>query len=457
MPGNGDNRGVGELPDGTITMLFSDIEGSTPLLHRLGGERYGEALSAQRALIRAAIAAWHGREMGTEGDSFYVVFESATDAVSCCLAAQQALARHDWPDGAAVRVRMGLHSGEPTRHEDGYIGMDVHRAARIAATAHGGQVVLSDPTRLLAANHMPTGLSVRDLGFHRLKDIGEPEHIYQLAGPGLRAAFPPLKSLGAQTSLPVPVTPLIGRDDDLEHLRAALGRPGVRLVTLTGPGGIGKTRLALAAAASLDTAFPHGVFFLALAAVRDGDVMWKTLADSLDVSAEGQIADAVSGYLALRRALLVLDNLEQLDGAGEVAAALLAAAPSLVVLATSRRSLHVQGENEMPVPTLEVPQPAARRRWHPPPRCGCSPSRRAWPGRVSPSPRITPPTWRRSAAAWTACRWPSSWSPPGPSCWPPGSCSPAWGRASAWPPPRRGGRCASARVTPGSRCARQGA
>jgi predicted ATPase/class 3 adenylate cyclase len=342
------------LPVGTITMLFSDIEGSTALLYRLG-ERYGEALSAQRALIRAAIAAWHGREMGTEGDSFYVVFESAADAVRCCLAAQQALAGYDWPDGAAVRVRMGLHSGEPTRHEDGYIGMDVHRAARIAATAHGGQVVLSDPTRLLAANHMPTGVSVRDLGFHRLKDIGEPEHIYQLAGVGLSEDFPPLKSLGAQTSLPVPATPLIGRDDDLEHLRAALGRPGVRLVTLTGPGGIGKTRLALAAAASLDTAFPHGVFFLSLAAVRDAGVLWKTLADSLDVSAEGQIADAVTGYLAQLRALLVLDNLEQLEGAAGVVAALLAAAPGLVVLATSRRSLHVQGENEMPVPTLGVP------------------------------------------------------------------------------------------------------
>jgi predicted ATPase/class 3 adenylate cyclase len=355
MPADGDNRGVGELPSGTITMLFSDIEGSTALLHRLGGERYGEALSAQRALIRAAIGACHGREMGTEGDSFYVVFESAADAVSCCLAAQLALAGHDWPDGAAARVRMGLHSGEPTRHEDGYIGMDVHRAARIAATAHGGQVVLSEPTRLLAAGQMPAGLSVRDLGFHRLKDIGEPEHIYQLAGLGLREDFPPLKSLGAQTSLPVPVTPLIGRDDDLEHLRAALGRPGARLVTLTGPGGIGKTRLALAAAASLDTAFPHGVFFLPLAAVRDAGVMWKTLADSLAVSAEGQVTDAVTGYLAQRRALLVLDNLEQLDGAGGVVAALLATAPELVVLATSRRPLHVQGEQESPVPTLEVP------------------------------------------------------------------------------------------------------
>ena len=216
---------MGELPSGTITMLFSDIEGSTALLHRLG-ERYGEALSAQRGLIRAAIASWHGHEMGTEGDSFYVVFESAADAVSCCLAAQHALAGHDWPDGAAVRVRMGLHSGEPTRHEDAYIGMDVHRAARIAATAHGGQVVLSEPTCLLAAPQMPAGVSVRDLGFHRLKDIDAPEHIYQLAGLGLAEEFPPLKSLGAQTSLPVPATPLIGRDDELERLRAVIGRPG---------------------------------------------------------------------------------------------------------------------------------------------------------------------------------------------------------------------------------------
>ena len=347
--------GAGELlPAGTITMLFSDIEGSTALLNRLG-ERYGEALSAQRGLMRAAIVAWHGREMGTEGDSFYVVFESAADAVSCCLAAQQALAGHDWPDGAAVRVRMGLHSGEPVRHEDAYIGMDVHRAARIAATAHGGQVVLSDPTRLLAAPGLPAGVSVRDLGFHRLKDIDAPERIYQLTGPGLPEDFPPLKSLGAQTSLPVPVTPLIGRDDDLERLRAAIGRPGVRLVTLTGPGGIGKTRLALAAAASLDSAFRGGVFFIALAAVGHAEVMWKTLADSLDVSADGPVADAVSGYLAERRALLVLDNLEQLHGADDVVAALLAAAPGLVILATSRRPLHVAGEHEFPVPTLEVP------------------------------------------------------------------------------------------------------
>ena len=164
-------------------MLFSDIEGSTALLSRLG-DRYGQALSDHRAVLREAFGAWRGREMDTQGDSFFVVFETAADAVACCLAAQRALSAHDWPGGDAVRVRMGLHSGEPIRHEDGYIGMDVHRAARIAATAHGGQVVLSEVT-LQQAGPLPEGASVRDLGFHRLKDISAPERIYQLAGPGL--------------------------------------------------------------------------------------------------------------------------------------------------------------------------------------------------------------------------------------------------------------------------------
>ena len=336
-------------------MLFSDIEGSTALLSRLG-DRYGEALSAHRAMLRMAITAWGGREMSTEGDSFFVVFSSAADAVGCALAAQRELAGYDWPGGDSVRVRMGLHSGEPTPHEDNYIGMDVHRAARIAATAHGGQVVLSEATVGLAAS-LPNGVSVVDLGFHRLKDIAVPERIYQLAGPGLREDFPRLKSLGTQASLPVPATPLVGRDEDLARLRAVLSGPDVRLVTLTGVGGVGKTRLSLAAAAALETAFPHGVFFVALAAVRDADVMWKTLADSLDVDGEDQAA--VTEHVRDRRALLVLDNLEQLHGAAGVVAGLLAAAPALVVLATSRRPLHLPGEQELPVPPLQVPREAA--------------------------------------------------------------------------------------------------
>src|ERR1700683_2757927 len=336
-------------------MLFSDIEGSTTLLSRVG-DRHGEALSAHRAMLRKAIAAWGGREMSTEGDSFFVVFGSAADAVAGARAAQGALAQHEWPDGDAVRVRMGLHSGEPTPHEDNYIGMDVHRAARIAATAHGGQVVLSEATVGLAAP-LPDGVSVVDLGFHRLKDIAVPERIYQLAGPGLREDFPRLKSLGTQASLPAPPTPLIGRDEDLQRLCAALSGSGVRLVTLTGTGGVGKTPLSLAAAAALDTAFPHGVFFVALAAVRDADVMWKTLADSLDVDGEGHAA--VIEHVRDRQALLVLDNLEQLHGAAGVVAGLLAAAPALVVLATSRRPLHLPGEQELRVPPLQVPREAS--------------------------------------------------------------------------------------------------
>ena len=344
-----------ELPTGAVTMLFSDIEGSTALLSRLG-DRYGAALSAQRAMLRDAIGSCGGHELGTEGDSFFVVFESAGDAVRCCVAAQRALASHDWPDGVAVRVRMGLHSGEPTRHEDGYIGMDVHRAARIAATANGGQVVLSGPTRLLAESQLPADVSVDDLGWHRLKDIEAPERIYQLVAEGLERRFPPLRSLGARTSLPLPMTPLVGRDDDVERLSATLRRPAVRLVTLTGTGGVGKTRLALAVASSLGAAFQHGVYFIPLAAVRDAEVMWKTLADCLDVSGTRAAADMVTGYLSDRRALLVLDNLEQLPGAAGVVAALLSAAPGLVVLATSRRPLHLQGEHEQPVPPLEVPR-----------------------------------------------------------------------------------------------------
>jgi predicted ATPase/class 3 adenylate cyclase len=345
-----------ELPTGTVTMVFTDIEGSTVLLSRLG-TRYGEALSAQRDMLRSAISDWRGHEMGTEGDSFFVVFESAADAVACCAAAQRALAAHAWPGGAAIRVRMGLHSGEPIRHEDGYIGMDLHRAARIAATAHGGQVVMSGVTWELAHSGLPAELSVRDLGLHRLKDIDEPEHIYQLAGPDLAAQFPPLKSLGAPTNLPVAVTPLVGRDSDREQLHGLIRQPGLRLVTLTGPGGVGKTRLAIDAAASLGESFPQGIYFSALAAVSDADVMWKAIAG--DLSVDGDEPAAVMAHLRDRRTMLVLDNLEQVHGAAEVVAALLAAAPRLVVLATSRGPLHLQGEHELPVPPLEIPQEPA--------------------------------------------------------------------------------------------------
>ena len=244
---DGDNRGMGELPAGTITMLFTDIEGSTALLRRLGG-RYADALSAQRALLRAAFASCGGHEMGTEGDSFFIVFGSAADAVRCCVAAQRALSGHDWPGGIPVRVRMGLHSGEPVRHEDGYVGLDVHRAARIAAVAHGGQVVLSEATRQLAGSRLPAGASLRDLGLHRLKDIEAPEHIYQLVAAGLPERFPPLKSTLAEATTPAAAgtVPIVGRVPERKALLAAYarvvaGHPQVLLVT--GAAGIGKTTL----------------------------------------------------------------------------------------------------------------------------------------------------------------------------------------------------------------------
>ncbi len=344
---------MGELPAGTITMLFSDVEGSTALLSRLG-DRYGDALSAQRAILRAAFAEFGGHEMGTEGDSFFVVFPSAADAVRSSVTAQQNLAGHDWPGGAALRVRMGLHSGEPARHEDGYIGLDVHRAARIAAAAHGGQVVASEPARLLAGSRLPPGVTFRDLGYHRLKDIEAPERIFQLAAAGLQQRFPPLRSLGAATSFPAPMTPLVGRDAELAALCATVARADVRLVTLTGAGGVGKTRLALAAAGSLHEAFSHGGYFIPLAPVRDSEAMWKAIAGVLDVDGDGSAAELVIGYLRERAALLLLDNLEQIDDAASVVAAMLAAVPALVVLATSRRPLHVQGEHEFPVPPLAV-------------------------------------------------------------------------------------------------------
>jgi predicted ATPase/class 3 adenylate cyclase len=350
-----------ELPTGTVTMLFSDIEGSTALLGRLG-DRYGEALAAQRAVMRAAISASGGHEMGTEGDSFFVVFSSAADAVACCVAAQRALAGHAWPGGVAVRVRMGLHSGEPVRHQDGYVGLDVHRAARIAAAAHGGQVVLSDATRLLVASRLPAGVSVRDLGVHRLKDLPAPERIYQLAVAGLAERFPPLKSLGAAASLPVPATALIGRDAEIERVRAVVAGPGIRLVTLTGTGGIGKTRLAVQAAAGLPDAFPDGLWWVGLSPVSRSEQVLGALAQVLGVREEegSGLERVLLARLEGRRMLIVLDNAEHLlpDVTG-VVVRLLAASDRLVVLATSRERLQLSAEHVYPVPPLSAGEAAA--------------------------------------------------------------------------------------------------
>ncbi len=344
------------LPSGTLTLLFSDIEGSTRLLNQLG-VRYGQALSVQRSLMREEFTRWNGREMGTQGDSFFVVFASVDDAVGAALAAQRRLESYDWPDGATVRVRMGLHTGEPDLTEDEYVGMDVHRAARIASAAHGGQVVVSASTADAIDGHVPD-LTLKDLGWHRLKDIPEPEHILQLVADGLEEEFPPLKSLGTPTNLPPFPTPIIGRDGELAEITAQFTDAGVRLVTLTGPGGTGKTRLAIAAADRLGSTRADGVYFVALATAATADVMWSTIGETLGIPGEGRAPPTFFEHVRQRDMLLVLDNLEQLADAPFVVSELLAHAPRLAVLATSRRPLHLTGEYQHPVPPLEIPPQA---------------------------------------------------------------------------------------------------
>lgn len=348
-----------ELPQGTVTLLFSDVEGSTRLLSRLG-EEYAGVLSAQRVIMREAFARNHGHEMGTEGDSFFVVFASVADAVDAVVTAQRALAAHAWPGGESVRVRMGLHTGEPTRHEDGYVGMDVHLAARIAASAHGGQVVVSDTTVRLAGR-AAAGATFVDLGLHRLKDIPHSERLHQLVVDGMAEVFPPLRALGTPSSLPVPTAPLVGRDGELAELVALVRQDTTRVVTLTGAGGSGKTRLAVEVATALDGLFADGIYFVPLESAETAEVMWSTVAAVLGLPSEGRAPPTMLEHLAAREVLLVLDNLEQLPAACEVVRQMQAAAPGLTVLATSRSPLHLLGEHEHAVPPLELPDPSTAR------------------------------------------------------------------------------------------------
>ncbi|CAN5658602.1 hypothetical protein BH10ACT10_BH10ACT10_01510 [soil metagenome] len=335
-------------------MLFSDMEASTLLLSRLGA-LYVEALSSYRSLSRDAWSRWHGQEMGTEGDSFFVVFDTAANAVHAAVQAQQALAAHRWPDGVPLRVRMGLHTGSPAPHDGGYVGMDVHRAARIAASAHGGQVILSEATAGLVGPGVVSGMHLVDIGSHKLKDLPAPERLFQLAAEGLLRDFPPLRSLGAATGLPVPPTTLVGRDTELAELDALARSPGVRLVTLTGTGGAGKTRLAIELAQRLTSAYPDGVYFVPLAAATTAEAMWTSLATALDVPAADRAPPRLFDHLVHRSAVFVLDNLEQVAGADAVVSELVTRCPRVVAVATSRRPLHVAAEHEYAVPPLDLP------------------------------------------------------------------------------------------------------
>ena len=349
--------GMNPLPTGTLTMLFSDIEGSTSLLNGLG-PRWGEALSAQRRILRAAFETHGGREMGTEGDSFFVVFTSAREALSAAVEGQQGLIEYEWPEGAQVRVRMGLHTGEPERHEDDYIGLDVHRAARIAGAAHGGQIVVSAATQELVSGH-GHGYRLRDLGWHRLKDLKEPEHLFDVGAAGLVDDHPPLRSLGTGASLPTYATALLGREREVAELCSMID-DDARLVTLTGTGGTGKTRLSVAVACELEPRFSPDVYFVPLHALDRAELMWSGIADGLSVPPAGDTSPEgrVLRFLADRAALLVLDNLEQITDADVVVGRLLGAAPRLRILATSRRPLHLVDERQYPVSPLPVPEQA---------------------------------------------------------------------------------------------------
>ena len=351
-------KNVEGLPTGTVTFLFTDVEGSTRLLTQLG-ERYRDVQDRHDEILRTAIAAGGGRELSTEGDSFFAVFPTPVGALTGAVQAQRSLAAMDWPDEAAVTVRMGLHTGEGTLGGANYLGLDVNRTARIAAAGHGGQVLLSSATRGLVVDSLPDGTALLDLGQHRLRDLLEPERLYQLALDGLEREFPPLRTLDAQpNNLPAQLTRFIGRSADIALVRELLA--GNRLVTLTGPGGSGKTRLGLQVAAEALPQFRDGVFFVDLSAVTNAGDVPQEIAGVLHVrSAPGRsVIDDITEHLRDRQLLLVLDNFEQVMDAGAAAVEpILRAAGAVKLVITSRLPLHVYGEQDFPVPPMVVLSP----------------------------------------------------------------------------------------------------
>jgi predicted ATPase/class 3 adenylate cyclase len=347
-----------ELPTGTVTFLFTDIEGSTKLLQRLG-DAYPGLLERHGQILDEAIAAESGRILGTEGDGAFAVFRDALSAATAAATAQRALAAELWPGGAEVHVRMGLHTGAGTLGGSSYVGLDVHRAARIAAAGHGGQIVLGETTRKALGDALPHGLATRDLGRHRLKDLAEPDHLYQLDVAGLQSEFPELRSLEARpNNLPTQLTSFLGRESELTELGQLLDE--ARLVTLTGPGGTGKTRLATQVAAERLGRYGDGAFFVDLAPIADASLVASAIASSAGIreATDKPLPATLAEELRDRELLLVLDNFEHVTDAAHLVSDLLGASRRLQVLVTSRAALHLSGEREFPVQPLPVPDPA---------------------------------------------------------------------------------------------------
>ena len=346
-----------DLPTGTLTFLFTDIEGSTRLLQVLGAT-YPDLLEDHKKRLRGAFASHGGVEVGTEGDSFFVVFRVASAGVAAAADAQLGLARNGWPSDVSVKVRMGLHTGDAVVVGGAYVGLDVHRAARIGAAAHGGQVLLSRASAELAEGSLPSGVTIRDLGDHRLRDISRPESLHQLVIDGLASEFPPIRG-GDPTldNLPVQLTSFVGRERELAT--AAERLESARLVTLLGPGGTGKTRLAIELAARLGPRFRDGVRFVPLAAVTDTALVPSAIGQALEIMEAGR-GDEPAGarlveFLRDRELLLVIDNLEQLAASAGFLAELLRAAANVRMLVTSRSVLGVAGEHVLRVPPMALP------------------------------------------------------------------------------------------------------
>jgi predicted ATPase/class 3 adenylate cyclase len=349
---------VVEAPSGTVSFLFTDIEGSTRLLHALGRERYGEVLREHHRLLREVWERHGGYEVDTEGDAFFVAFAQGSAALAAAAEAQRTLAQAPWREGFELRLRIGVHSGEASLEAGRYVGVAVHRAARICSAAHGGQVLVSEPTVSLCADEELAGVGLRDLGLHRLKDLTEPHRLYQLLIEGRPTEFPPPRTLeNRPTNLPVQPTPLIGRERELDELGRLVAQPDVQLVTLIGPGGTGKTRLALQLAADQIEQFHDGVYFVALAPVRDPKFVVPSIVQTLAVQEQPRqtLAETLAQHLRDKKLLVVLDNFEQILDAAPTVGELLREAAKLKVVVTSRAPLHLSAEREFPVPPLPVP------------------------------------------------------------------------------------------------------